>query len=104
MPQQAPEWGFSRDVADYFDSCRIKPRLHRDWAVLLRGDNGLEFHIVFQRLAAALVDTSHRGAQLGIRIRRHILRKEVDEPSLTLQQSEHLDRAVETRQLCFGFL
>ena len=60
----AANWRFSGYVADQFDSCGVKTRLHRHWLVLFGVQNRLQLHIVFECLSASFVNGANSGSKL----------------------------------------
>src|SRR5437762_2082021 len=81
-------------LAEEFDSCRIETYRYGDGLVFLGREDWLEFDIALQNLAAGSVDATYSSPELTVRVGRNVFFQKIHKPAITLQQSQHLHRAV----------
>jgi hypothetical protein len=85
MAQQTTNWWFAGYIADQFDSCRIEAHWYGDGLVFLEREDGLEFDIALQNLAAGSVDAAYGSSELPVRVGRNILLQKVHKAAIALQ-------------------
>src|SRR5215213_953715 len=94
MAQQAANRRLARDAADQFYGRGVEALLHRDGFAFGRVEDRLKFYVAFEGLPAALLQIAHGGPYLRVRIGRNVLREEIYQPPVALEDGEYLNGPV----------
>lgn len=94
MPENALEGRTADDIARQADGRSVKVGLYLDLFPLGLFINRFQIHVLREGFTAALVNASNCRADLTVLVKTQILLQEIDQPSFSLQNGEHLHRGL----------